>query len=289
MEPRLLTHVKPSEGSFKAWHNGNPYRANPWHYHPEFEITLIESGAGTFFVGDHIEHYDNNDLVLLGGNLPHEWRISLERDDYINTESSIAIHFLPDFVGDHFLSLPETLKFKNLLERARFGLKFTNKETIAEVQHLIRQMLSLQGLKKMVNFLNVIECLASDSTSKQLCSPGFTQTFQNMETEKISVVFQYLMKNFKHDISLEEVSDKTCMTPNAFCRWFKKSSGKTFIEYLNEVRTGYSKKLLQGDNLSISQIAFEAGFRNISNFNKRFKNIHGLTPSEYRSLLNKTR
>lgn len=287
MQPQLLTHVKPIEGSFRVWKNSSPYRHNPWHYHPEYELTLIEKGAGTFFVGDHFEPFGNYELVLLGSNLPHEWRSQFRNEDKSSDESSsLAIHFMTDFMGDRFLNLPEVVPLKTLLKNASLGMKFTNKETIVKVQTYINKMLQLTGLKKMICFLDVMECLSSDPSYKLLCSPGFTQTFQNMETEKISIVFQYLMKNFKHEISLAEVSDKTCMTPNAFCRWFKKNSGKTFIEYLNQVRTGYSKKLLQQDNLSVTQIAYEAGFKNISNFNKQFRNIHGITPTEYRATIN---
>lgn len=289
MQPKLLKHVVPLEGSFKVWKNAHPYRHNPWHYHPEIEINLVENGTGTLFVGDHIEQYLEMDLFILGSNLPHEWRseqnLVQQPDEF---SSSLAIHFLGDFLGSPFYRIPETSELVNFIDRTKLGIKIKDVHTIEKVQTLIYDMLCQQGLAKLLTLLDVLQEIAKCKEFYYLCSEGFTQSFHGREHEKINVIYKYVIKNFKNKISLAEVADLVFMTPTAFCRFFKRCTHKSFVHYLNEIRTGYAKKLLLEDDFNIAQVAYESGFNNLSNFNKQFKQIHGLAPSEYKSKFLKT-
>ena len=284
MQPILLKHVTTVESSFKVWKNANPYYHNPWHYHTEYEITLIEKGRGTRFVGDHIEQYNDMDLIILGSNLPHEWRSDLKPDKEIdNISSSMAIHFKYDFLGLPFYSLPESTELNNFLEKANFGIKIQEISTINKVRYMIYEMMEKTGFNRLAIFLNLLNELITCQNYKLLSSEGFTNSSYHQEYEKINIIYEYMIKNFKNNITLDEVAATIHMTPASFCRYFKRGTHKTFVQYLNEIRTGYAKKLLVEDKYSISQAAYESGFNNLSNFNKQFRKINGMTPKDYKN------
>ncbi|MCG8307088.1 MAG: AraC family transcriptional regulator [Cytophagales bacterium] len=284
MHPKLLKHITSLEGSFKVWKNANPYQHNPWHYHPEYEITLIEKGRGTRFVGDHIEQYDDMDLIFMGSNLPHEWRSDLMSDkEPDDISSSLAIHFKHDFLGQPFYSLSESDDLNQLFERAKFGIKIKDISTINKVRYLMYKLMEKTGFNRLVIFLSLFNELTKCQNYKLLCSEGFANSAFHQEYEKINLVNEFVIKNFKNSISLDEVASTIHMTPASFCRYFKRCTYKTFIQYLNEIRIGYAKKLLVEDKYNVSQVAYECGFNNLSNFNKQFRRITEMTPKDYKN------
>ncbi|MDA0196749.1 MAG: AraC family transcriptional regulator [Bacteroidetes bacterium] len=284
MQPILLKHVTPTEGSFKVWKNADPYHHNSWHYQSEYEITLIEKGRGTRFVGDHIEQYNDMDLIFLGPNLPHEWRSDLITDTETDKiSSSLAIHFNRDFLGSPFYALAESEELNLLFERAKFGIKIKDINTINKVRYLIYKLMEKRNFNRLVIFFNLLNELVKCRDYELLCSEGYASSSFNREFEKINLVNEYVIKNFKNNISLEDIANTIHMTPASFCRYFKRCTYKTFVQYLNEIRVGYAKKLLVEDMLSISQVAFECGFNNLSNFNKHFRRTTEMTPKEYKN------
>ena len=284
MQPRLLRHTAPIEGSFKVWKNANPYLHNPWHYHPEYEITLIEKGVVHDLSAITLRQYNDMDLLLLGSYLPHEWHSDLmpkEETDYIS--SSMAIHFKHDFLGHQFYSLPESKEFNKLLERAKFGIKIQDKSTINKVRFLIYEMLEKTDFNRLIIFLELLHELTECQNYKLLSSEGFTNSWCPLEDQKINLVYEYIIRNFKNNIALHEIASIINMSPASFCRYFRQRTHKTFIQYLNEIKTGYAKKLLIEDKYNISQAAYECGFNNLSNFNKQFIKNTGMTPKEYKN------
>ncbi|MCH5719215.1 helix-turn-helix domain-containing protein [Niabella hibiscisoli] len=137
-------------------------------------------------------------------------------------------------------------------------------------------------LKKIITFLELVHLLSNSKEYTYLASVSYKNLYDEKDTNRINKVYQYMMQNFQREISLHDVASLCNMTSNAFCRYFKSRTQKSVIEFLNELRIGHASKLLQSDIYSISDVCYECGYNSIANFNKFFKAIHKITPSEYR-------
>lgn len=259
-----------------------PHFIVPWHYHPAIEIMYITRGIGTRFVGDCIEQYEEGDVCMIGPNLPHEWR---NDDAYFDKESGlratcICLFFKREIFDPNFIRLPEMNNIRDLIERSRCGLKFTGKSKL-EITRFIRSSVNDVGVRKVTNLLTLLELMATSTEYELLASVGFTNSVNSEDFERFNKVYKFLVKNFATSIRLEEVSTLVGLTPTAFCRYFKERTKKTFVEYLNEMRIGYSKKLLLENKMKISTISGEVGFPNLSNFISQFKKVTGMSPSQF--------
>lgn len=259
-----------------------PHFIVPWHYHPAIEIMYITRGIGTRFVGDCIEQYEEGDVCMIGPNLPHEWR---NDDAYFDKESGlratcICLFFKREIFDPNFIRLPEMNNIRDLIERSRRGLKFTGKSKL-EITRFIRSSVNDVGVRKVTNLLTLLELMATSTKYELLASVGFTNSVNSEDFERFNKVYKFLVKNFATSIRLEEVSTLVGLTPTAFCRYFKERTKKTFVEYLNEMRIGYSKKLLLENKMKISTISGEVGFPNLSNFISQFKKVTGMSPSQF--------
>lgn len=259
-----------------------PHFIVPWHYHPAIEIMYITRGIGTRFVGDCIEQYEEGDVCMIGPNLPHEWR---NDDAYFDKESGlratcICLFFKREIFDPNFIRLPEMNNIRDLIERSRRGLKFTGKSKL-EITRFIRSSVNDVGVRKVTNLLTLLELMATSTEYELLASVGFTNSVNSEDFERFNKVYKFLVKNFATSIRLEEVSTLVGLTPTAFCRYFKERTKKTFVEYLNEMRIGYSKKLSLENKMKISTISGEVGFPNLSNFISQFKKVTGMSPSQF--------
>jgi len=283
MKPKLLKiYVNPSH-SFSNRYERVPYFYNEWHYHPEIELVYIEKGSGTQFIGNDIDHFNEGDMVLLGSNLPHLWKCDeayFKKDSQLWAESNV-LHFLPDVFGDKFMHLPENKLIFDLLEKAKHGIKIfgDTKDTV------FRYLQALQVAQLGERILVLLQILYTLSNSKELT----LITINNMqhpstakEGERMNNVFQYLVDNFNQNITLEDISAQANLSPNAFCRFFKARTKKTFSQFLMEMRVSHACKLLSETEKSIAIIFGDCGFNNSSHFNRYFKMINGITPLEYR-------
>lgn len=259
-----------------------PHFIVPWHYHPAIEIMYITRGIGTRFVGDCIEQYEEGGVCMIGPNLPHEWR---NDDAYFDKESGlratcICLFFKREIFDPNFIRLPEMNNIRDLIERSRRGLKFTGNSKL-EITRFIRSSVNDVGVRKVTNLLTLLELMATSTEYELLASVGFTNSVNSEDFERFNKVYKFLVKNFATSIRLEEVSTLVGLTPTAFCRYFKERTKKTFVEYLNEMRIGYSKKLLLENKMKISTISGEVGFPNLSNFISQFKKVTGMSPSQF--------
>ena len=259
-----------------------PHFIVPWHYHPAIEIMYITRGIGTRFVGDCIEQYEEGDVCMIGPNLPHEWR---NDHAYFDKESGlratcICLFFKREIFDPNFIRLPEMNNIRDLIERSRRGLKFTGNSKL-EITRFIRSSVNDVGVRKVTNLLTLLELMATSTEYELLASVGFTNSVNSEDFERFNKVYKFLVKNFATSIRLEEVSTLVGLTPTAFCRYFKERTKKTFVEYLNEMRIGYSKKLLLENKMKISTISGEVGFPNLSNFISQFKKVTGMSPSQF--------
>jgi AraC-like DNA-binding protein len=281
MKLHLIDRSTPKDASFTAKVNESSSFLKIWHYHPELELVVVLKSEGNCFVGDAIEKFEEGDVFLIGKNTPHMW---LNHDSYFEKDSkllakSIAIHFKIDFLGGYFFSTPEMIHLLELFERARFGIKFLkiNKLQIKDIQ----SMLSLKGFDKTISFLNILNKLSKDKNYKLLVSSGFISSFQSTKNKTLDKVYAYIFNNFNKEITLNNVAEIANMNPTAFSRLFKRVNGKTYSRYLAEIRIGYACKLLLEHKANISEVCYDVGFNNISNFNRQFKIVMKCNPSSY--------
>ncbi|PWH83543.1 AraC family transcriptional regulator [Algibacter marinivivus] len=249
------------------------------HQHKEIQISYIVEGYGTLVVGDSINDYTKNDVIIIGGNVPHVFKS--EQNDSSNFHM-ISLFFTRESFGSLFFDLEELKEVLVFFKRAKHGFKISTKLKQIEVLFL-----ELEKSTKLNRFLILLQILkiTSKANYKSLSSFIYDKTYSDNEGQRMRNVFDYTMNNFKSDISLTTISNVANMTKNAFCKYFKKRTNKTYIQFLNELRIEYACKLLESDNdLSIVEIAEQAGFNNMSNFNRQFKSIKQCNPSEFRKL-----
>ncbi len=262
-----------------------PYFNPSWHFHPEFQISLIVEGKGTRFVGDHVHSFEEGDLVFTGPNLPHLWRsddVYFEKDSELTTRG-LVIYFDHELLSESLLDREEFYNLNKLVENASRGMEFYG-ETRTKINALFLQIADEKGFRRIIKLLEILDILASSEDYNLLSSPGYVNVFKGDDAEKMRLVYEYVMTNFKTKISLEEAAKMLNMTTTSFCRYFKPRANKTFTRFVNEIRIGHARKLLLEDNFNISQISYECGFNALSNFNRQFKAITDMSPHEYRKL-----
>lgn len=267
--------------SFSVRQDRVPNINNRWHYHAEVELIQFHRGGGTQFVGDSIKRFGPGDLVLVGANLPHYWRYD---DDCLTGADdgpySTVIHFRENFWGDPFLNLPENKLLKTILEKARSGLLLTGglAETIAGLMEVIRLV---DGPRRIVVLMECLLAIAQSDEWRILSSIGFQEKLSESENERINAIYDYTLTHFGGRITLAEIASVAGMVPNSFCRYFKSRTGKTYSQFLTEIRVGTACKLLIENRLDIKQISYESGFNNASCFHQKFKAITGKSPQTY--------
>jgi AraC-like DNA-binding protein len=249
-----------------------------WHFHPEIELVYVNKGKGKRHIGNHISYFNNSQLVLIGSNLPHVGYM----DRLTTNGSETLIQFKPDFLGEGFFNIPEMASIKNLFERAKKGIRF-NAAIKERIGPKIEGLVNLEGASRIISFLDILKELAITEDYTLLNATGFVFETLPQDSGRIDLIFKHINENFRQHISLEEISVLTSMTVPAFCRFFKKTTGKTFTKLVNEYRVVHATKLLSESQSSITDICYECGFNNFSHFNKLFKEFTGKSASKYRS------
>jgi AraC-like DNA-binding protein len=282
MKPLLFRNPKTEKESFYVQEDRLPRFYDVLHYHPEIQLTVILEGSGTRFVGDNISHFEAGDVVLLGTNLPH-----VSRNDAMYYEENsglmahaLSVYFKQEAFGREFFELPEATAIRELLVKSSRGLKITGKAR-EKVYPLIVDMKMLHGFDRLMNLLAILNIVARSNDTEYISSISYTSPQKDSDSKKINDVFDFVMSHFHEKIKLEEVAEIAFMSPTAFCRYFKLRTRKTFSQFLNEVRIGNACKLLIDGKYNVTEVSYFCGFNNISNFNRQFKTIMEMTPSEY--------
>jgi len=251
------------------------------HSHKNFELNFIASGAGRRIVGNNISSFDTNDLVLLGPNLPHSWEI-LESGK--NTPPKcITIHFYENIIRSDFFNIPELEEVFNLLKKADKGIAFKGSKA-GKIRTNLEDLVNLTGLESYIQLLNVFNKLLHIEDIEILADTSNYSADFAKDLGQINQVFEYVFLNIEEGIKLNEAAEIVNMAPGSFCRYFKKKTNITFMEYVKEVRIGLAAKMIVETDKSITQICYESGYNNLANFNHYFKSVMNCTPSEYRKL-----
>ncbi len=258
-----------------------PSFASPWHFHPECELTYIVASQGRRFVGDSIAAFGPGDLVLAGSNLPHYWR----NDTPLQTSSafahSLVIQFREECLGADFLSRPEMDAVRKIMLRARRGLWFID-GNCRKIAELMARMGERQGLERLIDFLTIFKLLLESNDYRVLSSPGFAPFLDEFASRRINRAYQYVFDHFTMPLDHESIAREVGMSPSAFCRYFKRVTGRTLSDFANEVRIGHASKMLIDSDDTIAEIAYASGYESLSNFNRCFHQLKGLSPRGYR-------
>ena len=274
-----IERVSPGGGdSFICRRRIDPRFGFNWHLHPEIELTLILHSRGRRFVGDSIEPYEEGDLVLVGPNLPHTWDSDPNRR---GRHEAVFCQFSESFLGPDFLRAPEMAAARRLLERSARGLKFSGKTQKAVVRRM-ESMDRLQGLARLAALLEVLDLLARSRDVRPLSSREFVPALRRGDAGRIDRVCRFLNERFTGRITLAEAAAAAHLSIPAFSRFFRRKTGRTLVAYLNELRTGVACRELIESERSISDIAFDSGFNNLSNFNRRFLELKKMSPRAFR-------
>ncbi|MFA5206749.1 MAG: AraC family transcriptional regulator [Lentisphaeria bacterium] len=253
-----------------------------YHTHPEYEITHVDGGHGTRLVGDNVSVFGQGDLLLIGGGIPHLYHNRLEDSLSPSWARSRVIKFRRDCLGPGFFDLPEMKPVKRLLERSELGVNFPPK-TGAAAARVIRALFDEPDEpRRIVHLLELLSLLAKAKGAKAL-SLRKSGDFKHRDTSRVERVLDWLHRNFTADIGLEEAAAVARLSPESFSRFFRTATRRRFIDYLGELRIGQACRMLSETDGSISRIAIDSGFRNLSNFNRQFRRLHGMTPKAYRA------
>lgn len=269
-------------GSFSALEKHPPLFEKPWHSHREHELVLILNCRGKRFVGDHHADFGAAELVLVGPDLPHHWKMDRGADELDRPDARVLVtHFSERFLGKSFFEMPEAQPVKELLEKARRGLLF-NPDVALHYRQPLLDLVHAEGFDRIVLLLSILNGLAKVRECITLASNGFVAGNALPPNERMRRVLDYTMNHFRNDITLEDVADVANMAPPAFCRYFKQQTGKTFYHFLREVRIGHACRLLIADQMPVARIGHACGFNNLSNFNRQFKEVTGMQPLAYK-------
>ncbi|MDX2301973.1 MAG: AraC family transcriptional regulator [Microscillaceae bacterium] len=283
MKANLLKIPHTPDASFLLRQFKSPNINSQWHFHEEIELIHFHQGCGTQFMGDHIMRFQADDIILIGSNLPHFWRYdenpAYEEDSIYST----AIHFKEHLWGRHFMEMPENKLLKKTIEKSERGLLLKG-GIRKQVADLIEKIKRSEGTFRLVYLLECLAVISSDRGDEAipLASLGFQHQSSRSEHERINAIYDFAFENFKEHIPLRIIAEKAGFAPSAFCRYFKSKTGKSFTEFILELRVSYACKLLIEGKMNNKEICFESGFNNSSSFHKHFRLITGMSPQSYR-------
>ena len=268
--------------SFRVQIDNDKHFYQRLHFHPELQLTLIKEGTGTLVVGDRIDRFQPYDLLLLGANVPH---VLLNDSRYFEPDSdqevmAYTFFFREETLNHFFAKAPELLHIGELLREASHGvrLRFLKPNLLTEKFETINDQ---RPFEQLITLLTTLDSLTLSANCEQLSGAAYKQPNKPIDHQRLENVFNFILTNYANVVTLDDVANVANLTPHAFCRFLRMHTRKTFSQLLNEVRVEHACRLLRDSTQSVSQIAFECGYANLSNFNRQFKQLMNLTPREY--------
>ncbi len=259
-----------------TYHMSLPYLEFYWHHHPEYELTYKINVSGKRIVGDSYEEFEEGDLVLIGPDLPHTW--VTDKKERSSSCDFVVIQF-SGWLFNSMVGLPEFENVKRLLQNCRHGLHFKNS---APFKELILSLPNKTGIEKVTDLIHLLNQL-SKQKGRKLASADYDITQAKSSEPRINKVCTYVEQNFAKPISINDAASIINISPSAFCKFFKRATGKTFSDYVNDLRLGYACYQLLETDKQISTIARSAGFESITYFNRVFVKKKHTTPRAFRN------
>lgn len=258
-----------------------PYFYNQLHYHPEFQITAIVKGEGIFYAGNSMTTFTEKDVFIIGANVPH----LLKSSQLYHAKDSpgikgVSLFFDEYSFGKQFFEIREMHRLLFLLQDAKRVIKVSGefKEVIFDK---ITTTTTIEEEELIIRFLEIL-ALLRQANKTYINSEQYKLILTNNEGGRLNEVLDYTFNNFNKEITIEQIAQVAFLSRSQFSYFFKLHTGKTYIQFLNELRIENACMLLRNDNQTIEQICYEVGFKNVSNFVRHFKKTKHLTPSHYR-------
>lgn len=282
MQPDLeLVHVRKGE-SFAAWMHGYPFRTVRWHYHPEYEIHLVTATSGTFYIGDFVGTFRPGQLIMTGPNLPQNWISDIAPGEIVPLRS-LVIQFPEPFIEEACAAMPEMEALRPLLDRSRRGLAFDD-ATSARVRPLIERLIEARGLRRLALFWEILDLLCEAPDTEVLASLSFELDLTRFGDSGINRALAHLREHLTEQIEEAELAEMVGQSQSAFSRAFKRHTGTTLVRYRNQLRVDLACQiLLTHPETKVAEICYDVGFSNLSNFNRHFLKLKGMSPSEFRT------
>ncbi|TMU50735.1 AraC family transcriptional regulator [Flagellimonas algicola] len=276
MQPELeILNLENNQKSINFFNIEKPRFEPFWHFHPETEITLIVEGQGIRYVGDSIQPFQSGDLVMVGPDLPHHW-VSDKTEGH--THKAIVLQFNHEI----FEKIHACNYFLALFEMAKYGIQFNATEEI------IQLFISFEGrsrANRLACLINILDWASFTNDKRKISDKKYSFSLKGKQKfGRIEKITRYILNNLHRKLTVHEVSEIAYLTPQSFCRWFRKATGHSFVSFVNTSRIENACQLLLMDDANISQVALESGFESISQFNRVFKKLKGITASEFRRL-----
>ena len=250
----------------------------PWHYHPEYELTYILKSHGVRYVGNSIENFFDDDLVLIGSNLPHCW---INTPDQQQSASAIVVYLKEEFLDKTWMQSCEFEAIRNLLDLSNKGIKF-DKAVALKLKEKYFELLKLPPLEKLMLLLQILQELAQTTEYHFLCEQGYSYELNHVHNERINIVYKFIEKHYKQKISLADIATQVNMSEEYFSRFFSKVMKKPFFEFLNEYKINRACKLLIETDKQVSEACYASGFESIPFFYRQFKKFKKCQPKNYR-------
>ncbi|PVD50651.1 AraC family transcriptional regulator [Terrimonas sp.] len=255
-----------------------------WHAHGEYQLFMVLKGSGTRFIGNTVKSFKEGDTTFIAPGVPHLWRNDALYFEKGSKQSvhGLVIYFKSDFMHD-LLDKEELQQIKTLFIRSKKAIEFEG-EIVQELHTMMQQLTHAHGTASVIALLQILDTMASTKEYSMLHNADYVYKLKDAETKRINLVYNYVAQHFDSDISLQEAAKMLSMTPTSFSRYFRIKTGKSFSEFVTELRIKHACKLLvEDDSKTISQVGNACGFNTLSNFNKQFKTVIKLTPKIYRN------
>lgn len=275
--PALERIRVPDDASF-VWKaiSGRHFEA-PFHHHPEMELTLITAGDGQRFVGDTVEAFKPGDAVLLGANLPHAWF----SDSRCRRSEAVVIQFDAERLAAGVLSAREFSAVRDLLREGAGGMVLSS-SMAAEIQPRASQLSALSAADRLLLFLQMLVLISSDTQRRILGAKSSVASMSSIDRKRLHEVLRFLHDCHRQPIALADAAKAAGLGPEAFSRFFRRATGRTFIETLTQIRLASALSRLRESSDTVASIAQDCGFEHLSSFNRHFRRHYGFTPSEAR-------
>lgn len=253
-----------------------------FHQHPEIELTYVPNGGGRRLIGDHVDRYQDHDLVLVGENLPHNWSADEFRGQPVDMHEAVVMYFRRDFLGRGFFDIPEAARIRELFDTAQRGIWFPP-DTAAEIGERMRRIMRADGMQRVAELLLCLERLCDCHQARLLASEGFVVCHRESADSRMTVALDYINRHFRDwELRASQLATLVNMNGSAFSRRFRNVTGHTPTTYINRVRLGYSRRLLLDQASSVTDVCHESGFSSLSHFSKLFRARYEMSPSEFR-------
>ena len=278
--PKLFAAPQRADESVRVIKIDERYSGCSWHFHPELQLCHVAQGHGQRLIGDRLCTIEPGEVILLGANLPHVWRYECDGDSI----SASVIHFDTTVLGSDWLNRPELRDVRLLLTRASQGLQATG-ELRSQLVDRMEQLVQSSGLKRIIGLLEVLQLMSESREMETICTTGFQPVAAQLDVERLRRACDFITEHAHQELSRDAVADVVHMSGSAFSRFFKSHTGMTFQEFVADVRISRACELLGSTNLSITEIALECGFSEITTFNRTFRKYRDTTPTSYRAIV----